>query len=101
MGVADGVCVQCQHDASGSNPHAETDYMRYGTPVDVGRCAKQVIANLTNTSPGGAAGEAAVATDNILAFVASDNHGSATQVSRTHPPGRARQMPLCNPPPLP
>jgi hypothetical protein len=108
MGVAVCVCVQCQHHATGSSPHAETDYMRYGTPVDVGRCAKQVIANLTKASPAGAAGEeaaaAAVAADNILAFVASDNHGSATQVRcvvPTHPLRRARQSPLWNPPPLP
>ena len=94
--------MQCQHDASGSNPHAETDYMRYGTPVDVGRCARQVIANLTKASQAGATGEAAA--DNILAFVASDNHGSATQVHcvvPTHPLRRARQSPLWNPPPLP
>ena len=90
----------CQHDASGSSPHAESDYMHYGTPVDVGRCARQVIANLTAAAAAGAAGGGVggaggagavggVGVGNVLAFVASDNHGSALQVGLPGSPSSA------------
>lgn len=39
----------CEHDVTGGkDPHVESDYMRYSTPDQLGRCAAEIIFNYTN-----------------------------------------------------
>ena len=38
----------CEHDVGGKDPHSESDYMRYGTPDALGRCAREILSNYTN-----------------------------------------------------
>lgn len=40
----------CRHDTTGNDPHAESDYMSYATPDQLGRCAKEVILNYTRAA---------------------------------------------------
>lgn len=85
--------VICRHDEN--NVHPESDYMVYGTPLDVARCAKEVLHNITADGtflPNDWHGHKnhrksrrlqRKTPDNILFFIASDNHGSALQINST------------------
>eukprot|EP00596_Hydrurales_sp_CCMP1899_P008989 CAMPEP_0119055450 /NCGR_PEP_ID=MMETSP1177-20130426/75722_1 /TAXON_ID=2985 /ORGANISM="Ochromonas sp, Strain CCMP1899" /LENGTH=369 /DNA_ID=CAMNT_0007035977 /DNA_START=462 /DNA_END=1571 /DNA_ORIENTATION=+ len=83
--------LSCQHDPN--HTHKESDYMVYGTPIDVGTCAKEVINNMTMPHMKKQRGRRHLAVrggernlnegplfPDVLLFVASDNHGSATQM---------------------
>ena len=53
--------------------------MHYGTPIDLGKCANEVLTNLS-TAISHSTGKAPA---NVLVFIASDNHGSALQMNET------------------
>ena len=53
--------------------------MRYGTPLDLGHCANEVLFNLSSAI----SHSTGKAPANVLIFIASDNHGSALQMNET------------------
>jgi hypothetical protein len=58
--------------------------MVYGTPVDLGRCVKRVISNVTSAGHLlSSDSDKLVKPQRILLFIASDNHGSAMQMNDT------------------
>jgi hypothetical protein len=87
----------CKHDptknASDYKQLGESDYMRFGTPVDIGRCAREIISNISQSFSDFQLTSPSVASTNIprrllelanslnvVLHVASDNPGSAAQM---------------------
>jgi hypothetical protein len=81
----------CKHDvtknASDYKELGESDYMRFGTPADIGRCGKQIIANITATfdelkvsSTDTAQTSQFAKSLDVIVHIASDNPGSAAQM---------------------
>jgi hypothetical protein len=66
---------KCQYDVWGNDPHEISTYMRYGTPVDLGRCSKDVISDYINSKASSNDDR-----NNVLALIASDNIGSSVQM---------------------
>jgi hypothetical protein len=68
----------CIHDSDGTNPHSESSYMQFGTPVDIGKCAKKIYENFTSSR---ISKESDKLKDSISLYVASDSTASASQMA--------------------